>query len=364
MPRRGRDRAALVHGAVSHSWPVFAGRVRAVAAMLHTLGVRPGDGVVFAAPLGPATLEVALGCARIGAVFTPMAAGSSPDALVDAASRCGAPVILAGPANAAVRAWTGTLIDLGRDYERLLAGATGTPPAGPQGDAPFCRFPADGDTVLTHTAVAAAGDTLAGVTGLRSASVNLVAAPLIVAAAFVQAVTAIRYGATTVLPVDGSPATVLDTMARAGVTHAFVTPGLLAAVVAEPRDRIGPLPARPHVLYAHGRLTPAIARACTTELRTDLARLHGCAEIGGMLTLLSPEDHRDGSRTQRLASVGRPLPGVLLRIVDPASRRALATGRPGLVQAWTAGTGDRWIDTGDTGCLDADGYLYLTAESG
>jgi acyl-CoA synthetase (AMP-forming)/AMP-acid ligase II len=104
-------------------------------------------------------------------------------------------------------------------------------------------------------------------------------------------------------------------------------------------------------------------------------QMYGMTETAGAIVALPPEDHETESGA-RLASVGRPLPGVELRILDPAGQplpageigeiatRSLAnmTGYYNLPKA-TAATidGEGWLHTGDAGYLDADGYLFLTA---
>ena len=91
------------------------------------------------------------------------------------------------------------------------------------------------------------------------------------------------------------------------------------------------------------------------------------------IVALPPEDHAT-EYGARLASVGRPLPGVELRILDPAGQPLpageigeIATRSPANMTGYynlpkaTAETidGEGWLHTGDAGYLDADGYLFL-----
>jgi acyl-CoA synthetase (AMP-forming)/AMP-acid ligase II len=76
----------------------------------------------------------------------------------------------------------------------------------------------------------------------------------------------------------------------------------------------------------------------------------------------------------RYPSVGRPCPGVSVRIVDgdaelpPGREGEILVKSPGLMQGYYANpeatrqvlTPDGWLRTGDLGFLDAQGYLYIT----
>jgi acyl-CoA synthetase (AMP-forming)/AMP-acid ligase II len=110
-----------------------------------------------------------------------------------------------------------------------------------------------------------------------------------------------------------------------------------------------------------------------TRFGCGFAQLYGMTETAGAITGLSPEDH-DVAGNARMRSVGHPLPGVELLIVD-ADGCALPGGEVGEIlirsganmagyhnlPAATAEALDAegWIHTGDAGYCDEDGYLYL-----
>lgn len=101
----------------------------------------------------------------------------------------------------------------------------------------------------------------------------------------------------------------------------------------------------------------------------------GLTETSGGVVLLHPEDHDPGGPlAHRLRAAGRPMPGVVIRVVD-ASGTDLPLGEIGevwirspstMVGYWNqpdataeAITPDGWFRSGDAGSLDADGYVYI-----
>ena len=89
------------------------------------------------------------------------------------------------------------------------------------------------------------------------------------------------------------------------------------------------------------------------------------------ITMLAPKDHE--AESERLSSVGRTMSGVEIKIVDPdgielpvgavgevaVRSSTMAVGYWNLPEATAKAFKDGWYLTGDGGCLDEDGYLYL-----
>ncbi len=100
-----------------------------------------------------------------------------------------------------------------------------------------------------------------------------------------------------------------------------------------------------------------VRRAVATFPAVDFSNTFGQTETLGAYAALTPEDHRRGDRFD---SVGRPLAGVDLRIVEPGTDREVEPGTVGeFVVRADQNTTTEWLHTGDTGRQDAEGYLYL-----
>ncbi len=114
-------------------------------------------------------------------------------------------------------------------------------------------------------------------------------------------------------------------------------------------------------------LTPATFTAFRARTGHDILERYGMTETG-----MNTSNPLAGER--RAGSVGPPLPGVELRIVD-ADGAPLPTGQTGAIelrganvfkgywrqpeQTAAAFTADGWFRSGDLGFLDADGYLTI-----
>ena len=104
---------------------------------------------------------------------------------------------------------------------------------------------------------------------------------------------------------------------------------------------------------------------------------YGATETSGPASVNIP-DHRSDSITQKgtkLGSVGRPLPGVIARAVNPETRQPLDSNKEGLIEIkgpnimlgyWNrpektaAVLKNGWYDTGDMGMVDDEGFVHIT----
>ena len=161
------------------------------------------------------------------------------------------------------------------------------------------------------------------------------------------------------------------------VTHAFVVPTMLARIADALIERPVALPALRALSYGGGKMPLAvIERAMQLLPHVAFTNAYGLTETSSTIALLDPGDHRaafdsdDPGLRRRLASVGRPLPGVDVEVRD-AEGKPVAAGERGEFHVrgeQVAGeylgqgsrlTADGFFPTRDAGFIDADGYLFL-----
>jgi acyl-CoA synthetase (AMP-forming)/AMP-acid ligase II len=142
---------------------------------------------------------------------------------------------------------------------------------------------------------------------------------------------------------------------------------VLEAQLARPRD-VSSLQA---MMSCGSPLHADLRQRLFAHFACGVIELYGLTE--GVITTLDPED-----TAGRWSSVGRPLIGTDLRIVDDAGRELpwgatgeiVARGRitmPGYFNrpdataeaTWTDPDGRRWLRTGDIGRIDDEGFLYI-----
>jgi long-chain acyl-CoA synthetase len=166
----------------------------------------------------------------------------------------------------------------------------------------------------------------------------------------------------------------LEAVRRECVTHAFVVPTMLARIVAALEAQGGvELPSLRVLSYGGARMpVPVLERALELFPNAGFVNAYGLTETSSTVALLGPSEHRaalEGDR-RRLASVGKPLPGIEIEIVGH-ERNPLRYDQEGRIRVRgpqvsgvylgtkTPIDTDGWLLTGDVGTLDKDGYLYV-----
>ena len=172
----------------------------------------------------------------------------------------------------------------------------------------------------------------------------------------------------------------LDLCEAESVTNAFVVPTMLSRIVEKLDDHNlehAPTPALRAVAYGGGKMPrPVIESALQRFPNVDFTNAYGLTETSSTITLLTPEDHRealasdDESVRCRMASVGRPLPGVEIEVRDGDGMN-VGVGIAGeiyvrgeqvsgeYVEKGSLLDNDGWFPTRDAGYFDDGGYLFL-----
>jgi acyl-[acyl-carrier-protein]-phospholipid O-acyltransferase/long-chain-fatty-acid--[acyl-carrier-protein] ligase len=122
-----------------------------------------------------------------------------------------------------------------------------------------------------------------------------------------------------------------------------------------------------HLLVGAEKLQPSLASAFQEKLGVSPMEGYGCTEMGPAVSVNVAGACKPGS-------VGRPLPHVAVRIVDPETLAPVAEGETGLLlvdgpgrMLGYLGDADRtaqvlhagYYVTGDLAYVDAEGYLYI-----
>ncbi|NVO00290.1 MAG: acyl-[ACP]--phospholipid O-acyltransferase [Geobacteraceae bacterium] len=131
------------------------------------------------------------------------------------------------------------------------------------------------------------------------------------------------------------------------------------------------------VITGAEKLKPALADSFQKKFAIRPMEGYGATELSPVISLSLPDVEIDGVRQTgfREGSVGLPVPGVVVKIVDPESGVTLSEGETGLimvkgpnVMSGYLGKPDKtaevvkdgWYKTGDLGRLDELGFLHIT----
>lgn len=126
-----------------------------------------------------------------------------------------------------------------------------------------------------------------------------------------------------------------------------------------------------HLISGAEPLSDELEEEFREQVGVPLRNGYGCSEMTPGVSTNAPDvELWDGSVQEgtRPGTVGRALPGVALKVVDPETGDAVDFGQSGEIfckgPARMMGYVDRdaggdWFATGDRGCLDEDGFLTV-----
>jgi len=141
------------------------------------------------------------------------------------------------------------------------------------------------------------------------------------------------------------------------VIATFLVPTMLQRILDHPDFAGTDLASLVAIAYgAAGAPISLVRRAMAALPHVAFANVFGQTETLGAYTTLLPDDHRDPARA---GSVGRPLPGVEVRVVDPDTGNDVEAGTVG--ELWvntTQNVTEGWLHTGDLARQDPDGYIF------
>ncbi|MGA2737865.1 MAG: long-chain-fatty-acid--CoA ligase [Bryobacteraceae bacterium] len=389
---------AVCDGERSITFAQFGDRVTRMASALRDLGVQPGDRVAILMLNSPRYFELYHAVPLAGAVIVPINIRWNPAEICFGLSDSGAQLLVVDDYFARVApALSGTLPSLKylfagnaacpagmADYEALLTAASPAALYGPLPDenSVVALFYTSGSTggpkgvMLSHRNLYA--NALHGMVALAVNKdwVWLHAAPMFHVADATVVYSLVMEGARSCFMPAFDPEECLKAIERYRVTHTFVVPTMLNAMVNHPAfDRYDTSSLR-MMIYGASPMPLDLLRRALEKLHCPFAQGYGLSEASPTLTYLGHEDHTLENSDRQFApvkSAGRPVMGVELRVVD-AMDRELPTGDVGEVVArgdnimkgyWNqpAITADTlrggWLHTGDMGTFDARGYLYI-----
>lgn len=159
-----------------------------------------------------------------------------------------------------------------------------------------------------------------------------------------------------------------------GITRFFIVPAALQMLIQHPLAQTTDFSKLRYVYYGAAPIPLELLRqAVMTIPNADFMQMYGMTETTGTIAVLPPSDH-DLAGNERMRSAGKAVPGVTIRIVDPAGnevpRRTVGEiqihSPANMLHYWqlpeaTAKTltADGWICTGDAAYMDEDGYIFI-----
>lgn len=372
-----------------------------LAAALAGLGVEPGDRIAIDLPNWPEFVVSVFASAQLGASIVPLNPAYSPRELQFMLRHSEATVAVTAEHYAGIdflQVFESLLVNLpalqylvtvGEEdlwyddrvfqFEDLVSSGQGrawTRSGGGDGDKTFAIIYTSGTTgkpkgvMLSHANLLLTADASAKALGLTGSDVTLCCVPMFHIFGLAAVLMGLVSGSAVVLQESFDAGEALELIDRQRVTVLHGVPTMFVMLLRHPDIVVRDTSSLRTGIIAGAPVSPEVARNVREELVPQVEIAYGMTETSPTVSITSPTD----TPAQRSHSVGRPLPGVSLRIlgdegaeVASESVGELAVGgfnvmlgyfrQPGDTAA--SFTDDGHLRTGDLAMIDADGCLHI-----
>ncbi len=401
------DRTAIIFENKRLSYMELAERTNRLANALRGLGVKKGDKVAIMQVNTNEVIESYFAIAKLDAIYIPLSFRAKAEELTYMLNNSDADALLVG--SRYVPMIDSIKKDLPhvkyfialeqpakwmKEYERLLASASS--------DDVFPESQDDDMTILMYTA---------GTTGapkgvmlshnsfstyvLNNVSPpdpevdekNILTVPLYHIAGIQAVLAAVYGGRTLVLQRQFEADDWMRLVEKEKVNRAMMVPTMLKQLMEHPDFTKRDLSSLKVITYGAAPMPlEVIKKAIELMPNTRFINAFGQTESASTITMLSPEDHvidpslpaaEKEKRFKRLASIGKPLSDVEIRIVDEDGKDVpsgvageIAARGPRVMKGYwkqEAATSQTirggWLFTGDLGYVDEEGYIFLSGRA-
>ncbi|HKI74255.1 MAG TPA: class I adenylate-forming enzyme family protein [Pseudomonadales bacterium] len=383
-------RPAVSCGDESLTWDEFARSLNRFANALMARGVAPGDRVAILMTSGIPMTQALFGCMTAGCASVPLNLSVSDDALARMIVDAGAKVIVATEDQArrinAIRAHidcelfitTGTETDEWIDWEALHAGIDDASPDVRIAEDDILNIIYSSGTTglpkgIAHTfrgRLDWAYD-LAIALRYHGGAKTLLTIGLYSNISWVAMLCTLLAGGCLVIHRRFDADAFLDAVEHEHITHTAMVPIQFQRVLERMRNRPVDVSSMQAMMSCGSPLHPSLKQEIFQRFPCGIIELYGLTE--GIITIMDPED-----AAGRWTSVGRPLLGTDLRVIDIDDNEVLA-GEPGEIVSrgritmpgylnrpdanaeacWLDSDGNKWLRSGDIGRVDEEGFVYI-----
>jgi long-chain acyl-CoA synthetase len=173
------------------------------------------------------------------------------------------------------------------------------------------------------------------------------------------------------------PTTVLQAIERYRPTTTLWVPTMINMLANHPDVENTDLSSFQYIFYGASPISPDLLRKAVDVFGCDFIQLYGMTESGPILTILYPEEHRQGleveDREHLLKAAGRQIIGVDLRVVNedgtdvqPGEVGEIIARGDNIMQGYwnlpdetAEALKDGWLWTKDMARIDEDRYVYI-----